>query len=46
MPLIGYFTVVCLVSWPLNESEAGVYFVLIETSYISYVHGAFLMLIS
>ena len=24
--------VVCLVSWPLNESEAGVDFVLIETS--------------
>ena len=32
MPAIGHFTVVCLVSWPLNESEAGVDFVSIETS--------------
>ena len=30
--LIDYFTVVCLVAWPLNESEAGVDLVLIETS--------------
>jgi len=29
---IGHFTVVCLVAWPLNESEAGVDLVLIETS--------------
>ena len=29
---MGYFTVVCLVAWPLNESEAGVDLVLIETS--------------
>ena len=29
--LIDHFTVVCLVSWPLNESEAGVDLVLIET---------------
>ena len=29
---IDYFTVVCLVAWPLNESEAGVDLVLIETS--------------
>ena len=27
-----YFTVLCLVAWPLNESEAGVDLVLIETS--------------
>ena len=27
-----YLTVVCLVAWPLNESEAGVDLVLIETS--------------
>ena len=27
-----HFTVVCLVTWPMNESEAGVYLVLIETS--------------
>ena len=30
--LIDHFTVVCLVTWPLNESEAGVDLVLIETS--------------
>ena len=30
--LIDHFTVVCLVPWPLNESEAGVDLVLIETS--------------
>ena len=29
---IDYFTVVCLVAWPLNESEAGVDLVLMETS--------------
>ena len=28
---IDHFTVVCLVTWPLNESEAGVDLVLIET---------------
>ena len=31
-PTIDHFTVVCLVAWPLNESEAGVDLVLIETS--------------
>ena len=30
--LIDHFTVLCLVAWPLNESEAGVDLVLIETS--------------
>ena len=30
--LIDHFTVVCVVAWPLNESEAGVDLVLIETS--------------
>ena len=30
--LTDYFTVVCIVAWPLNESEAGVDLVLIETS--------------
>ena len=30
--LIDHFTVVCLVAWPLNESETGVDLVLIETS--------------
>ena len=30
--LIDRFTVVCLVAWPLNESEVGVNLVLIETS--------------
>ena len=29
---IDHFTVVCLVAWPLNESETGVDLVLIETS--------------
>ena len=29
-----YFTVVCLVAWPLNESEAGADLGLIETSLI------------
>ena len=28
---IDHFTVVCSVAWPLNESEAGVDLVLIET---------------
>ena len=28
---IDHFTVVCIVAWPLNESEAGVDLVLIET---------------
>ena len=31
---IGHFTVTCLVAWPLNESEAGVDLVMIETSLI------------
>ena len=30
--IIDHFTVVCLVAWPLHESEAGVDLVLIETS--------------
>ena len=30
--MIDHFTVVCLVAWPLNENEAGVDLVLIETS--------------
>ena len=30
--IIVHFTVVCLVTWPMNESEAGVDLVLIETS--------------
>ena len=29
---VGHFTVVCLVAWPLNESETGVDLVLILTS--------------
>ena len=32
---IDHFTVVCLVTWPLNESEAGVDLVLIENSLIT-----------
>ena len=42
---IDHFTVSCLVAWPLNESEAGGDFVLIETSF-SHVNDAVLMLIS
>ena len=30
--IIDHFTVVCLVAWPLNEIEAGVDLVLIESS--------------
>ena len=30
--VIDHFTFVCVVAWPLNESEAGVDLVLIETS--------------
>ena len=30
--LIGHFTVVCSVTWPLNGSKAGVDLVLIQTS--------------
>ena len=29
---IDHFTVVCLLAWPLNESEAGVHLALIRTS--------------
>ena len=35
----------CLVAWPLNESEAGGDLVLIETSRFSHVNDAVLMLI-
>ena len=30
--VIDHFTVVCLVAWPLNESEVGGDLILIETS--------------
>ena len=30
--VIDLFTVVCLVTWPLNESEAGVDLVMIQAS--------------
>ena len=43
---IDQFTVVSLVAWPLNESEAGGDLVLIETSLLFYVNDAVLMLIS
>ena len=32
--IIDHFTVVCLIAWPLNESETGVDLVLIETSFL------------
>ena len=35
---IEHFTVVCLVAWPLNDIEAEVDFVLIETSLLFYVN--------
>ena len=42
-----HFTVVCLVAWPLNESEAEGDIVLIETPFcFSYANDAVLMLIS
>ena len=31
-PLVDHFTVVCVVAWPLNESETGVELSFIETS--------------
>ena len=36
----------CLLAWPLNESEDGVDLVLTETPCFSYVNGAVLVLIS
>ena len=41
-----HFTVVCLVAWPLDESETGVDLVLIETSLLFFANDAVLMLIS
>ena len=32
--LMALFTVVCLVTWPLNESEAGVDLVMIQISHL------------
>ena len=32
--IIDHFTVACLVTWPLNESEAGGDLTLIETSWL------------
>ena len=43
MSTIDHFTVACLVTWPLNESEAGVDLALLET--FSYVNGVVPMLI-
>ena len=44
-PLIDHFTVVCSVTWPLNESESGVDLALLETSLLFYVNDVVLMLI-
>jgi len=41
---IDHFTVLCLVAWPLNESETGSDLALIETFLLSYVNYAVLML--
>ena len=43
---IDLFTVVCLVTWPLHQSEAGVDLVMIQTSPFSYVNDVVVMLIS
>ena len=43
---IDLFTVICLVTWPLHESEAGVDLVVIIPPCFSYVHEVALMLIS
>ena len=42
---MDHFTVVCLVSWPLNESEVGVDLALKKPPCFSYVNDAVLMLI-
>ena len=44
-PLVDHFTVVCVVAWPLNRSEAGVELFLQKPPSI-YVNDAVLMLIS
>ncbi len=44
--IIGYFTVVCLVTWPLNGGEAEGDLVLIQTSLLFCVDHAVLMLTS
>ena len=41
---MDHFTVLCLVAWPLNESETRVDLVLIETCLLSYANDAVLML--
>ena len=46
LSIIDHFTVICLVAWPLNESEVGVDVVLMEPPCFSYVNDAILMLIS
>ena len=41
---IDHFTVVCLVTWPLNGSEAGVDLVLIQTSLLLLCQSVVLMI--
>ena len=43
---IDYFTVVCFLACPWNESEVCIDLVLIETFLLSYVNDAVLVLIS
>ena len=43
---IGHFTVVCSVTWPLNGSEAGADFVLIQTSLFCFINQVVLMITS
>ena len=42
--VIGHFTVVCKITWPRIVSEVGGDLVLIQTSLLSYVDHAILML--
>ena len=43
---INLFAVACLVTWPFNESEAGVDLVVIQTNIFSYANGVVVILIS
>ena len=44
--LMGHFTLLCLVTWPLSGSEAGGDLVLIQTLLLSHVNHVVLMLTS
>ena len=44
-PLVDHFTVVCVVAWPLNKSEAGDELFFLQKPPCIYVNDAVLMLI-